>query len=251
MRWARMQRPRATRAGLNAAVGVAALAVSLAVSLALAVTPLRAQHDATATLNHAVETYAHVTTARGSFEQSLTNPLTGTTAVARGDFIQQRPSHLAIHFTDPSGDRIVADGKWVWVYVPSATPGQVLRMPVSDESSGSGPMGVDFITQFLAKPMMDRYEVTDAGADTVGAARTHAIQLTPRGAAQFSRAKLWVDDADGVVRQFEVADAGGTIRRVRILKVAFNVPVDHAAFTFTPPPGVKVVDQSAMLSGKS
>jgi outer membrane lipoprotein carrier protein len=241
--------PRATRAGLSTGPVLLSLVV---LTLGPAAPVLRAQHDATATLTHAVDAYAKVTTARGSFEQSLTNPLTGTTAVARGDFIQQRPSHLAVHFTAPSADdRIVADGKWVWVYVPSATPGQVMRMPVSDEAAGNGPVGVDFLTQFLAKPMMDRYAVSDAGADTVAGARTHAIVLIPRGAAQFTRAKLWVDDTDGVVRQFEVADASGTIRRVRVLKVTFNVPVDRAAFTFTPPAGVKVVDQSSMLNGKS
>lgn len=238
-----MHRPRASRAALGTALALLPLVAPLS--------PLRAQHDATSTLNRAVETYARVTTARGSFEQSLTNPLTGTTVVARGDFIQQRPSHLAIHFTDPAGDRIVADGKWVWVYVPSATPGQVMRMPVGDESSGNGPVGVDFIAQFLTKPMLDRYDVSDGAADTVGGARTHVVVLIPRGTAQFTRAKLWVDDADGVVRQFEVTDASGTVRRVRVLKVAFNVPVDRAAFTFTPPAGVKVVDQSSMLSGKS
>ena len=244
-----MRRPRATRARLRGPLGLLPFVL---LALLLPMRRLGAQHDATATLNHAVDAYAKVTTARGSFEQTLTNPLTGTTAVARGDFIQQRPSHLAIHFTAPSADdRIVADGKWVWVYVPSATPGQVMRMPVSDESSGSGPVGVDFIAQFLAKPMIDRYDVSDAGTDTVGGVRTHAIILVPRGSAQFTRAKLWVDDAAGVVRQFEVTDASGTIRRVRVLKVTFNVPVDRAVFTFTPPAGVKVVDQASMLSGKS
>jgi outer membrane lipoprotein carrier protein len=234
--------PWATRAVLVVALASAPAALPLRT--------LQAQHDGNATLNRAVDVYSRVSTARGTFEQSLTNPLTGTTATARGEFLQQRPSHLAIRFTDPDGDRIVADGKWVWVYVPSATPGQVMRMPVGDESSGSGPVGVDFIAQFLTKPMLDRYDVTDAGTDTVAGAHTHDIILTPRGTAQFSTAKLWVDDADGVVRQFEVTDAGGTVRRVRLTKVAFNVPVDRTAFTFTPPAGVKVVDQNSALSGK-
>jgi len=239
MRSAGMQTPWATRA----AVVVALLSVSVAGSL-------RAQHDGNATLNHAVDVYSRVSTARGTFEQSLTNPLTGTTVTARGEFLQQRPSHLAIRFTDPDGDRIVADGKWVWVYVPSATPGQVMRMPVGDASSGSGPVGVDFIAQFLTKPTLDRYAVTDAGTDTLAGRHTHEIVLVPRGAAQFSRAELWVDDGDGVVRQFEVTDVNGTVRRVRLLKVTFNVPVDRTAFTFTPPAGVKVVDQASMLNGK-
>ena len=96
-----------------------------------------------AVLNHAVATYAHVTTVRGTFEQSLANPFTGTTAIARGEFVQERPSRLSIRFTEPLGDRIVADGKWVWVYVPSATPGQVVRTPVTDDAEAR-PASISF-----------------------------------------------------------------------------------------------------------
>jgi outer membrane lipoprotein carrier protein len=228
------------------AVRWAAFGMALA---AMVTPPLRAQQDANAILSHAVSAYSRVTTARGTFEQTLTNPLTGTTAAARGEFVQERPSHLAVRFTDPSGDRIVADGKWVWVYAPSATPGQVVRMPVADQATG-GASSVDFIAEFLTGPA-GRFDVSAAVADTVAGRQTHAIVLVPREAEQFTRAKLWVDDADGVVRQFEVTDASGTLRHVRLTKVAFNVPVDRSAFAFTPPPGVKVVDQATLLNGTS
>lgn len=216
----------------------------------LASAPRAQGQDATAVLDHAVAAYAHVTTARGTFEQTLTNPFTGTSAVARGEFTQERPSRLAIRFTDPPDDRIVADGKWVWVYVPSATPGQVVRMPVNDDAAAAtgGAASVDIISQFLTSPG-GRFDVTAAGTDTVAGRPTRAIVMVPHDAAQFTRAKLWVDDGDGVVRQFEVTDSGGTMRHVRLTKVAFNVPVDRSAFVFKPPAGVKVVDQASMLTG--
>lgn len=206
--------------------------------------------DSLAVLNHAVVTYAHVTTVRGTFEQTLTNQFTGTTAIARGEFVQERPSRLSIRFTEPSGDRIVADGKWVWVYVPSATPGQVVRMPVTDDAGA--PTGtaasVDFISEFLTKPG-GRYDVSNAGTDTVVSRPTHIIVLVPHDSSQFSRARLWVDDGDGVVRQFEVTDPNGTVRHVRLLTVVFNGPVDRSAFAFRPPSGVKVVDQASLVNG--
>lgn len=213
---------------------------------------VHAQLSPQAVLDHATAAYAHVTTAQGTFEQTVTNPLTGTMATARGEFVQERPSRLAVRFTDPSGDRIVADGKWVWVYVPSATPGQVVRMPVAEGSSATpaGAASVDYISQFLTNPA-GRFDVAGAGSDTVESHRTHVIVLTPRDSAQFTRAKLWVDDGDGVVRQFDVTDASGTVRHVRLTKVVFNQPVDRSAFAFTPPRGVKVVDQATMLNGTS
>jgi outer membrane lipoprotein carrier protein len=206
-----------------------------------------AQQDPNAVLDRAVAAYAHVTTAQGTFEQSLSNPLTGTSEKARGDFVELRPSHLSVHFSEPAGDMIVADGKWLWVYVPSSTPGQVIRMPVDNgrnTSLSAGTVSVDYIAQFLTGPTT-RYVVSGAGPDTVAGRATYAVVLVPRQSGQITKAKLWVDDADGAVRQFEITDAAGTVRHVRILKETFNAPVDRTLFAFTPPHGVKVVNQTA------
>src|SRR5436190_1567385 len=94
-----------------------------------AVTALQAQ-STDQTLDHAVAAWAKVKTARATFEQTVTNALTGSSADARGEFQQQRPNRLAIRFTDPAGVRIVSDGASVWVYLPSSAPGQVVKRRV-------------------------------------------------------------------------------------------------------------------------
>ncbi len=207
-----------------------------------------AAQSADAVLDRAVAAYANVKTTRASFEQQLTNPITGTTAASRGEYVQQRPNRLSVRFTDPADeqrDRIVADGAWVWVFVPSATPNQVVKMPVG---TGEGAATVDFIGEFLTSPR-ERFTISDAGADTVSGRRVHAVTLVPKDDhTPFTKATMWVDET-GIVRQFEVADTNGTIRRVRLTKVAFNVPVDRSTFVFTPPPGVKVVDHATMVGG--
>jgi outer membrane lipoprotein carrier protein len=211
-----------------------------------------AQSNSTAAaLNHASEVYAHVTTARGSFEMTIENPLTGRSDTSRANFQQERPSRLDIRFTNPSGDRIVADGKWVWAYLPSATPDQVVRMPVGDghNTPAGGAVSLDFISQFLTDPAV-RFTVTGAGSDTLNGHSTTIAVLVPHDPEdQIARAKLWIDNGDGIVRRFEWTDASSTVRRVRVLTESFNVPVEQSAFTFKPPHGVKVVDQSALVNG--
>src|ERR687884_452344 len=100
---------------------------ALALLVASAAAPLAAQDAARpsgaqdpsgaagAAIDRAAAAYAKVRTARATFEQTLTNPLTGSVLVSRGEFQQQRPNRLAVRFTDPAGDRIVADGKYVWL----------------------------------------------------------------------------------------------------------------------------------------
>ena len=106
----------------------------LLVMLATAASTLSGQ-SSDQVLDHAVKSWAKVKTARATFEQTVTNALTGSSATARGDFQQQRPHRLAIRFTDPAGDRIVADGASVWVYLPSSAPGQVVKRSASDATA--------------------------------------------------------------------------------------------------------------------
>jgi len=210
---------------------------SIVVALTVVAPALHAQSPEQ-TLDRAVAAWATVKTARASFEQTVTNSLTGSTANARGEFQQQRPNKLSIRFTDPAGDRIVSDGASVWVYLPSSAPGQVVKRSASDENA----VPIDITGEFLTDPK-SRYTVTAAGTATVSGHAAHALTLGPKPGtnAVFDRATIWVDDDDALVRQFEAVEHSGITRRVRITSLDVNVPVDRSAFTFTPPTGVKVV----------
>lgn len=208
------------------------------VMLAAATPALRAQ-SSDQTLDRAVAAWAKVKTARAAFEQTVSNSLTGTSATARGEFQQQRPNRLSIRFTDPAGDRIVADGASVWVYLPSSAPGQVVKRSATDAS-----VPFDIAGEFLTDPRA-RYDVSAAGTATVSGHAAHALTLVPKSSSQrvFDKATIWVDDDDGFVRQFEVVEPSGVTRRVRITSLEPNAAVDRAAFSFTPPPGTRVLER--------
>lgn len=192
------------------------------------------------TLDRAVNAWSRVKTARASFDQTVTNPLTGSTANARGEFQQQRPNKLAIRFLEPAGDRIVSDGSAVWLYLPSSAPGQVIKRSVADGTA----LPLDITGEFLTDPRT-RYDITAAGIGTIAGHPSHALTLVPKAGTQklFDRATIWVDDDDGLIRQFEVLEPSGVTRRVRITSLEPNASVDRAAFSFTPPPGVHVVER--------
>src|SRR5215218_9698072 len=119
-------------------------------------------------LDRAVTTWAKVRTARATFEQTILNPLTGSKLVATGQYQQQRPGRLSVTFDDPATDRIVADGKHVWLYLPSSAPGQVIRTKQLTDGTGT----VDLTAQFLSSPRT-RYTVTAGGTSTVGGRLSH------------------------------------------------------------------------------
>ena len=208
--------------------------------LVLAAAPLGAQ-SLDRTIDRAVEAWDKVKTVRGTFEQTVTNSLTGSSAVARGKYVQQRPNRLAIRFTQPASDAIVSDGKYVWVYLPSTAPGQVVKRPATER--GSTP--IDLTGQFLDEPRA-KYDIVAAGTRTVDGHAAHGLTLTPKPGvkAPFTRATVWVDDDDSFIREFEETEPSGVTRHVRLTSMEPNAAVDRQAFEFTIPPGAKIVDQT-------
>ena len=204
------------------------------------------QSSVDAMIDKAVATYNKTKTSKGTFEQAITNPLTGSTVKAVGEFQQQRePARFSFRFVEPKGDMIIGDGKWLWVYLPSSTPGQVIKVPMTDGGAGS----IDLASRFFDSPKT-RFSITDAGTATVAGRAAHALMLKPKSSTEpFTQAKVWIDTTDGTLRQFETVEPSGITRLVTITAVTPNAPVDAKLFSFTPPKGARIVDQ-AVLGGR-
>ncbi len=185
--------------------------------------------------------FAGAKTIRANFEQTLISPMSQTPRVSRGELVQRPPNLFAFRFTEPAGDAVVANGEALWVYLPSTAKGQVLKLP--REVGGA----FDVVARLLASPG-DRTLLTVApGADRVGGESVTVFALTPRAAgAPFQKAKVWIG-ADKLVRQIEVEEPGGLLRRLRFVNMRLGVRLPQRAFVFDVPPGVRIVDQAALL----
>jgi outer membrane lipoprotein carrier protein len=207
------------------------------VAIALAAMPhgARAQ-NADAVIDRAVSAYSRLKSMRAGFTQTLTNPLTGSTQTTSGVILRKKPNLLSINFD--SGDRVAADGDTLWIYLPSSTPGQVMRMPANGASAGA----MDPAGEFLDSPRT-RFTVTSSGIATLGGRPTHAVTLVPkRPNPNFTSAKVWIDDADSSIRQFDIETANGLKRHVVITSFTANPALSRSSFRFDVPKGAKIVD---------
>jgi outer membrane lipoprotein carrier protein len=210
-------------------------------AIALASVPATAPaQSAQDIIDRAATAYARLNSMKAEFRQTLTNPLTGSTQTSTGQILRKKPNLLSITFN--TGDRVAADGSTIWAYLPSSVPGQVIKMPYK----GSGVGSVDLADQFLNSPRA-RYNATLAGTATIGGRPTHAVTLVPkRQSSSFNRGKVWIDDVDYSIRQIEVEGASGLTRRVVITSFTPNPSISQSAFRFSPPKGVKIVDQESL-----
>ena len=190
-------------------------------------------------LDHASQTYQTIRTLSAQFVQIIENPMIGAPDTTRGKLYQMRPSRFAMRFTEPKGDRIVADGRYLWLYTPSTAPGQVIRSRIPEV----GTTGPNLIGQFVERPR-ERYRARYVRVDSLPDGMADAVALVPTEAGQpYTEAVLWVGRNDGLVRRLEISEAAGQHRTVILTHPKVNGGAPGREFTFAPPAGVRVVDQ--------
>jgi outer membrane lipoprotein carrier protein len=200
---------------------------------------LLALQDPWPTLDRASAAYQTVRTLSADFVQTITNPMLGAPDTTRGRLYQMRPSRFAMRFTSPRGDRIVADGRHLWLYTPSTTPGQVIRTAIPE----AGTTGPNLIGQFVERPR-ERYRANYLRADSLADGLADVVALTPRAPdLPYAEAVVWIDRDDGLVRRIEIVETSGQRRTVALGRLVVNRGVPSREFTFAPPAGLRVVDQ--------
>jgi len=199
-----------------------------------ALVPSPSEGQGIAALEAAAEKFATVTSMCAEFEQLLTVELLRQEVSSRGTMCQRRPGFFSMAFSDPQGDRILADGTWFWLHMPSQNPGQVVRIPMS-----SRPQGLDFYREFLEDPLQ-KYVATEAGAETVGGIATRAVRLVPN-AGNYREATVWIDPAQALVRRIRITENDGTVRRIDLRDIRLNPTLASDFFSYTPPVGTEVI----------
>jgi len=200
---------------------------------------LQMLQDPAPALDRASAAYQTIRTLSAEFTQVVENPLLGTPDTTRGKLYQMRPSRFGMRFTHPRGDRIVADGRHLWLYTPSTTPGQVIRTAIPS----AGTTGPNLIAQFVERPR-ERYRARYVRADTVAGRVMDVVALVPKTAdLPYAEAVVWIDREDGLLRRIEIEESSGQHRTLVLQKLVVNRGVPGREFTFSPPVGLRVVDQ--------
>lgn len=205
---------------------------------------LAAQDSSSTLVDRAVRRYRSAGTVRATFEQTLTSPATGAVHVSRGEYFQGGGSRFALRFADPAGDAIVNDGVTLWLYLPSSSKGQVIKLP-----SRAG-AGFDVLASLLTSSNA-KHAATRLRDESIDAHATTAFELVPKTTdAPFTRATLWIGTADALVWQLETVEQSGLVRRVRFTTMRTGVDLPEGSLAYSVPAGVKVVDQAALFGQK-
>lgn len=214
-----------------------ALVIALTAAAIASPSSLRAQNGAEAAYDRVARAWKDTRTLEANFDQKITNPILGRTAMSKGVFHQERPGKVSITFTQPAGDRIVGDGKSLWVYLPSSAPGQVLKLP----GDADGAIVADLLGQLLETPKR-AFVISGGDAAQVEGRATRRVQLLPRDPDRvpFQKAVLWLDEKEHRPVRVQVIDDQGIDRTITLTSWTPGATLAKDAFTFSVPKGVKV-----------
>lgn len=195
--------------------------------------------DPAGLIRRAGSVYRGLSSLQADFVQVIEDAGLGDTMTTSGKLYQAGQNNFAMRFADPPEEAIVIDGTHTWVYTPSTTPGQVIRMRVESDPV----YGVNLLARLLDRPG-DRYAATYLRADQLAGHRVDVVAIVPRSAnANFTRAVLWLDPDDALPRRIELDEAPGVRRILTLSKLRPNAPLGKEVFEFKVPKGVRVVDQ--------
>jgi outer membrane lipoprotein carrier protein len=196
-----------------------------------------AQQTGANVLKRASAAYSRTKSMRAEFVQRRENALLNSTTISRGTLYQRDPDRFALKFSQPAGDLIVGDGKYFWIYYPSADRRQVIRAP-----AGEGAGAVDLQSQFIGDPLT-RFTHFYHGTQQINGRNAHVITLTPRRDAGYKSLKVWIDAADYLVRRFVITEETGTVVEFQLSNLTANPSLGDDIFRFTPPAGATIIER--------
>lgn len=194
--------------------------------------PLPSVQDAVANVQ---KFYNQTQTFQSDFEQHYLAKAYNQTKDSTGHVTFSKPGKMNWVYNTPKGNRIVSDGKTVWVY--DAGNNQVVKQDVTKSAmpsvlsflSGQGNLANDYDFQIFDGAQMN----FPGGYVLVG---------TPKVAnPSVVKVLFYVDKATSQIRRGMVIDGQGNRNRFDFTNPQVNTAANPAQFTFTPPAGASVV----------
>ena len=167
---------------------------------------------------------------KASFSQTTTSSFMDTPARFYGEILLADKRYRI----ETASQTIVTDGVVTWVH--NRTENQVLINDyIEDEMTFSLST---FLAEFDTAYRVEKYEQTGMAPD-----RIRILKLIPSDPfSAFQSVTIHARESDNLVTRLDVLDLNDVEMRFDLTDIEFNPEVPQAAFTFTVPSGVEVVD---------
>jgi outer membrane lipoprotein-sorting protein len=118
---------------------------------------------------------------------------------------------------------------------------QVVKGSVKTGKGGTKAGSVLGLLTMSREEMKANYTYVYFGEETMPDGRvTGRVQLTPKNAASFQIADLWID-GDGMPRQVQITEKNKDTTKLLLTNIQKNIKIDPKVFEIKPPAGTKTI----------
>ena len=184
------------------------------------------------------QVYDATTTLEARFSQKTSLKNSSRSREGSGRLVIAKPGRIRWDYERPGRQVIVCRKDMILMYFAASR--QLVKSRAADYLKN------DITTSFL----MGRGRIADdftVSANPVEDSRyPYALRLTPRKPhPQVKRIDLWLG-ADFLVRRIVLLDHFGSLTEITLSDLEVNRPVEDALFSFTPPEGTEIVDNTRL-----
>ncbi len=180
--------------------------------------------------------YNHLKSLRCRYVESYSGM--GITRFEYGTLTLKKPGLMRWSYDKPTGKVFILDGKYAWFFTPGDA--QVQRIPAKQMDDLRTPLRLLLGHTQLTKEL-DHIETVAEGPNIF------RITGVPKGMeARVKRLTLHVG-ATGIISQMKLEEIDGSTTEFTFSDMTENIPTDDKDFTFTPPPGVTIVNGTQPL----
>jgi outer membrane lipoprotein-sorting protein len=164
------------------------------------------------------------------FVETTTTALLEKPLVERGMLYVERPSRVALHYSDPPDRQVIIDGKWMTTLWPSVKVNRRTNIGAAQDRVQK------YFVEGDAGELRRIFDIDLHATSTRPGSRE--LFMTPkqkRISESLKRLDLWVTDPGGLLEAMRMTFANGDIKLMEFENVAKNVPVDPAVFVVPKP----------------
>jgi outer membrane lipoprotein carrier protein len=203
--------------------------------LALAISA-PAQPTATS-LAHTVDAhYNHLHSLRCRYTQRYRG--LGMDRTETGTLTLRKPGRMRWAYDTPAGKLFLLDGHSAITYTPGDA--QATRLPAKQLDDLRSPLRFLLGHTELAKEL-------DGLTLTLATPTTYTLSGTPKGMSQRLRSLALTVDASGLIHAMRLTEPDGATTDFTFTDIHEDIPTPDTDFTFTPPPGVTIIDGTAPI----
>jgi len=170
---------------------------------------------------------------------TITSTRGGRRTVQNGIVRYKAPDKLAVEFSNPAGQRIVSDGKTMWIHIPSlnVVAEQDLRAGSDNIATAATPSGL--------RRLFSRYHYRFAGKEQPEPQKTgdplYTLQLRQRETRSGYRSmQLWINKDYMIVKAVGETSTGKTVE-IALNNIRTNVDFQNAIFRFDNPQRARII----------